>query len=88
MGIFQDFPFSVIHILREINFEDSRSPKNVIFAILGAIDCINVVKFSLENCKNPLKSKFRVSECVEMADFVILESPRLISRKICVVEKS
>ena len=33
------------------------------------------------------KSKFRASKWVEMADLAILESPKLISRKISVIEK-
>ena len=35
-----------------------------------------------------MKSKFRASKCVEIVDFALLESPKLISRKILVIEKS
>ena len=44
---FQDI--SITQILREINFEDSRSAKSNIFAILGALTFVNVVDFSLQN---------------------------------------
>ena len=43
---FQDF--SIIHILREINFAESRSAKNAVFAIFGALKCVNLVNFSLQ----------------------------------------
>ena len=42
---FQDF--SAIQILREINFEESRSSKTVIFVLFGALNFVNLVKFSL-----------------------------------------
>ena len=48
--------------------------------------CVN---FSLhKECKNSWKLKFRVSKCVKMADFALLDSSILISRKIWVMEKS
>ena len=34
-------------ILREINFEYSRSAKSAVFAILGAVNFVHVVNFSL-----------------------------------------
>ena len=43
---FQDF--SVIQILREINFGESRSSK---IAIFGALDFVNLVNFSLLKVK-------------------------------------
>ena len=39
--------FSVIQILSEINFEECRSSKIAIFAILGALNLVNLVNFSL-----------------------------------------
>ena len=39
-------------------------------------------------CKNSQKSKFKASKCVEMADFALQESSKLISRKIWVIQKS
>ena len=37
--------------------------------------------------KNDKKSKLRALKCVKMADFELLESPKLLSRKIWVIEK-
>ena len=66
--------FRITQILREINFVDSRSAKTAVFAILGAVNFVNLVIFSLKNAKN--------------GSFALLESIKLISRKICVTEKS
>jgi len=38
-------------------------------------------------CYHSEKSKFRASKCVKLPDFALLESPKLISRKIRVIEK-
>ena len=35
--------FSVIQILREINFEESRSSKTAVLAIFGALNSVNLV---------------------------------------------
>ena len=43
---FQDF--SVTLILREINLKESRNGKIVILAILGALNCVDLVNFSLQ----------------------------------------
>ena len=43
---FQDF--SVNQILREINFGELRSSKITIFAILGALKFVSLVKISLQ----------------------------------------
>ena len=40
--------FSVTQILREINFEEFRSSKNAIFAMLGALNFVNLSDFSLQ----------------------------------------
>ena len=74
--------FSVTQILREINFGEFRRLKSAIFAILGALNFVYLVKVCLEKCKNSYKSKARASKCVEMADFETLYLPILISRKI------
>ena len=50
VGKFQDF--SVLQILREINFGKSRSSKIAVFAILGALNFVNLVNFSLEKVQN------------------------------------
>ena len=62
--------FFIIQILREINFGEFRSAKIAVFANFGA----------LKKCKNACKSQFRASKCIKIADFAILESPKLISQ--------
>ena len=42
---------------------------------------------AFKKCKNSKKSKFRAFKCVKMADFGLLESSKLISRKIWVIQK-
>ena len=41
----EDFPGT--QILREINFEESRSSKNVVFAILRALKVVDLINFTL-----------------------------------------
>ena len=78
---FQDF--CVIQILREINFGESRSSKIAFFAILVTLDFVDMVNFSLQKVQKFIKkSTFRAFKCFKMADFALLESPKLISRKI------
>ena len=61
--------FSVIQILREVNFEESRSSKTAFFANNMSIQpSVNTKIHSLQNFK--------------MADFESLDLPTLISRKI------
>ena len=74
---FQDF--SVIQILCEINFGESRTLKSATFAALNFFNLVLVVAF--KKCKNS-KSKFRPSKCAKMADFALLKLSKLISRKI------
>ena len=64
--------YSVIQILREINFGDSRSSKTAIFAILGAPNFVNLVNFSLQKVQKSIESKFKASKCVKMSDFALL----------------
>ena len=52
---FQDI--SVIQILRETNFEESRSCKSGNFAILGALNFVNLVNFSLQKVQKFIKSQ-------------------------------
>ena len=40
--------FSIIQILSEINFGECRSSKNAIFAILGALNFVNLANFRLQ----------------------------------------
>ena len=74
--------FCVIQILREINFEESRIAKTAIFAILRAVNLVQMVNFSLQKVQKFIKIKFQSVKCVKMADFALLESPKLISRKM------
>ena len=50
---FQDF--SVIQILREINFGEFRSSKFAVCAILRALNLVHLVKFSLQKVQKCLK---------------------------------
>ena len=47
---FQDLSFT--QILREINFEESRSAKTAVFVILGALHFVDLVNFSLLEFQN------------------------------------
>ena len=87
MWKFQDF--YVIQILREIIFEESRSCKSANFDILGALKFVKLLKIHFQKMQEFLKkSKFRASKCVKMADFALPESSKLISRKMCEIEKT
>ena len=52
---FQDF--SITQILREINFEESGSAKNAVFAILGAVNLVILVNFSFLKVQKFIKIK-------------------------------
>ena len=74
--------FSITQILREINFGDSRSAKSAVFVILES-EFSSFGQFqSSKRAKHHKKVKFRASKCVKVADFALLESTKLISRKI------
>ena len=77
MWKFQDF--SVIQILREINFVDLESSKNTVLAVFGALNLANLTILSFEKVQ---KFLCRVSEYAKVGDFALLESQTLISRKI------
>ena len=70
MEKFQDF--SVIQILREINFGESRSPKTAVFVIFGAL---NFVDYEFLHFLIPPKT-------VKTAILELLDWPKLISWKI------
>ena len=76
MWIFQDF--SVIQILREINFGRSKSFKTDISAIFLALNFVNLVNFSLQKVHKFIKIKGRSFKYVKMADFELLQSAKLI----------
>ena len=59
MWKFQDF--AITPILREINFVDSKSAKNTVFAISGAMNFVRVVNFRLQKVhKNPMLESLNV----------------------------
>ena len=62
------------HILRDINFEDCRSAKSAVFAILGAVNFVHLVIFSFQKVQKLMKTKFIASKWVKMADFALQES--------------
>ena len=55
MWKFQDF--SVIQILRENKFGDSRTSKTAIFSISGALNFTNLVNFSLQRVEKIFEIK-------------------------------
>ena len=67
--------FSVIQILREINFVAHRSSITIVFAISGGLKFVNLVNFSLKKVQ---KSKSRASECVKMANSELVESQKIV----------
>ena len=75
---FQDF--SVILILREINFGEFRSSQTAVFAILGALNFVDLGNFNLQIVQKLIKkSTFLASVRLKMAYFAF---PKLISRKM------
>ena len=68
MWKFQDF--SITQILREINFEDSRMAKTAIFAILRAVNFVQMVNFSLK--KSTKIHKNQNSEPLNVVKWLIL----------------
>ena len=83
---FQDFSFTLN--LREINFSDSKSAKNCHFCHFKGCEFCSFGDFQpSKSAQIHKKSKFRPSNCVKIADFALLKSLKLISRKICVIEK-
>ena len=51
--------FCTTGILREINFVDSRSAKTAVFAILGAVNFVHMVNFSLQKLQKFMKIKIQ-----------------------------
>ena len=77
---FQDF--RITEIFREINFEDSRSAKSAILTHLESLNfyfCEFLHFLKAEIQPNP---NFRAPEMAKMAFLELLDSPKLISRKI------
>ena len=74
--------FCAIQILREINFREPSS-STVIFSLVKTLNFVYMVHFNLQKVQ-----KFRASKCVKMVDIALLESQKLISRKIWLIGKS
>ena len=62
--------FSITQILREINFGDSRSAESAIYTILGAVNFVLLVIFSLEKVQNVIKNQN--SEPLNVGKWLIL----------------
>ena len=54
---FQDF--SVTQILREINFGESRTSKMAVFAILGALNFVNLENLGIQKVQKFMKIKIQ-----------------------------
>ena len=66
---------SVTQILREINFGEYRSSKTAVFAILGALNLVDLVNFSLQKVKNAEKPKIKASKCAKW-QFLHFKNPQ------------
>ena len=51
--------FSVIQILREIHFGESRSAKTAVFTIFGALNFVDLVNFSLQKVQKSIEFKIQ-----------------------------
>ena len=74
--------FFEFQILREINFGDSTSSKSAILHIEGLGILIFQEFLHILNAGIYKLAKFRAPEMTKTADFALVESPKLISRKI------
>ena len=61
---------SSTHILREINFEDSKSARTALFAILGAMNFVHSVEF--QPSKSAKIHKYQNSEPLNVLKWQIL----------------
>ena len=62
--------FSIIHILREINVAVGRSSKTAIFAILGALNFVNLVAFQPSKMQKLIKFKTQRLEICKNGRFL------------------
>ena len=80
--------FSITQILREINFGDSRSAKS---AILTHLEDFNVEFYEFSHFFEAEFYQISKIQCPKVAQTATLELrgvPKLISRKICMIDKS
>ena len=73
--------FSIIQILREINFGDSRDSTHLEVLNFDLYEFFHFLKFTKS-------TKFRTPKMAKTAVFSLLNSPKLISRKIWMTENS
>ena len=80
--------FYITQTLRKINFGLSRSAKSTILTHLEALnfDFYEFLHFLKDEIYQT--TKFTAPEIAKTAGFTLLESPKLISRKISVIENS
>ena len=71
---FQDF--SVTQVLREINFGEPRSIKTAIYAVLGALNFVDLVDFSLQKMKKFIKIKVRSLKVCQNGRFSTSRIPK------------
>ena len=84
--MWKNHDFSITYILCEINFGDSRSAKSAILTHLEALN-FDFCEF-LHFLKAEIYQNNRPPKTAKTAIFALLESPKLISRKIRVIGKS
>ena len=85
MWIFQDFP--VTQILREINFADASTSKNVDFCNSKGFEICFWKISAFKKCKiHKIQNQEPLNVLqLTMADFALLESPKSISHKLWVI---
>ena len=74
--------FSVIQILREINFGDSRSAKSIILMHFEAPNCAFYEFLHILKAKITKWATFRAPKMAKIAFLELLQSPELVSRRI------
>ena len=74
--------FSVIYILRKINFGVCRSYKTDIFAILRALTFAYLVNFSVQKVQKIIQIKIQSLLMCSNGRFSTSRIPKMISRKI------
>ena len=81
----QSFQKPIFQILREINFGDSRSAK---YAILTNLEALNFDFYEILHFLKAEIDQIHKFQSPKMAVIELLDSPKLISRKIWMTKKS
>ena len=74
--------FSITQILHEINFRDFQSAKSAILTQLEALNSYFHEFLHLLKAENTKLTRLKAPKMAKTADFALLESPTLISRKM------